>query len=131
MRDIKILLERWGGWAAASGHGLGYSSVAAGFRGLVSDRGHQRLTCSDNDGLILDGCISRLMSVNKEQHTILVAHYLYQISLRSIARRRRCADGTIRKQIQTAEGFVNGVLTALECELECEPLCELEYDNSE
>lgn len=120
MREIKILLERWGGWAASGERGLGYASVAAGFRGLVSAHAMTRLTCSDHDGAILDGCISRLISVNKEQHDILVAHYLYQISLRSIARRRRCADGTIRKQIQTAEGFVTGVLSALECELECE-----------
>ncbi len=120
MRDIKMLLERWGGWAAAGQHGLGYASVAAGFRGLVHARGVKRPVCSDNDGMILDGCISRMMKVNKEQHDILVAHYLYQISLRSIARRRRCADGTVRKQIQTAEGFVCGVLSALECRLECE-----------
>ncbi|QGU87973.1 antiterminator Q family protein [Erwinia sorbitola] len=120
MRDIKILLERWGGWAASGEYGLGYSSVAAGFRGLVGAHSMMRLNCSDHDGLILDSCISRLVKVNKEQHDILVAHYLYQISLRSIARRRRCADGTIRKQIQTAEGFVSGVLSALECELECE-----------
>lgn len=120
MRDIKVLLERWGGWAAAGERAPGYSSVAAGFRGLVSGHASTRLTCSDNDGMILDGCISRLKKVDKEQHDILVAHYLFQISLRSIARRRRCADGTIRKQIQTAEGFVCGVLSALECTLECE-----------
>lgn len=120
MRDIKMLLERWGGWAASGEHRLGYASVAAGFRGLISDRGKKRVSCSDNDGLILDACISRLINVNKQQHDILVAHYLYQISLRSIARRRRCADGTIRKQIQTAEGFINGVLSVLDCKLECE-----------
>lgn len=120
MREIKILLERWGGWAAGGNRGLGYVSVAAGFRGLVSAHATTRLTCSDHDGAILDSCISRLMKVNQDQHDILVAHYLYRISLRSIARRRRCADGTIRKQLQTAEGFVNGVLNALECELECD-----------
>ncbi|WP_426768163.1 antiterminator Q family protein [Erwinia aphidicola] len=120
MRDMKNLLERWGGWAATGERGLGYSSVAAGFRGLVHSRPGQRPSCSDNDGMILDACISRLKKNHPEQHDILVAHYLWQISLRAIARRRRCADGTIRKQIQTAEGFIAGVLSALECELECE-----------
>lgn len=120
MQDIRMLLERWGGWAATGQPRLGYASVAAGFRGLVHARGTERPACGDRDGLILDGCISRLRQVNKEQHDILVAHYLYQISLRSIARRRRCADGTVRKQIQSAEGFVCGVLSALECQLECE-----------
>lgn len=120
MRDMKILLERWGGWAAMSERGPGYSSVAAGFRGLIHTHSGQRLSCSDNDGMILDSCISRLREHHPEQHDILVAHYLWQVSLRSIARRRRCADGTIRKQIQTAEGFVAGVLSALGCRLECE-----------
>ncbi|AUX72428.1 MULTISPECIES: antiterminator Q family protein [Erwinia] len=120
MRNIKLLLQRWGAWASSGERRLGYASVASGFRGLITHHGGNRLQCSDGDGIILDSCISRLAMESKEQHDILVAHYLYLISLRSIARRRRCADGTIRKKLQTAEGFVCGVLTALECELECE-----------
>lgn len=120
MRDIKLLLERWGAWAASGEHRLGYASVASGFRGLITHHASKRPQCSDNDGIILDGCISRLAKECKEQHDIVVAHYLYRISLRSIARRRRCADGTIRRKIQTAEGFICGVLTALGSDLECE-----------
>lgn len=122
MRDIKLLLRRWGGWAALGERRLGYAPVASGFRGLITHHASSRLECNDDDGIIIDSCISRLAKVSKEQHDILVAHYLYQISLRSIARRRRCADGTIRRKIQTAEGFICGVLTVLESELECEKL---------
>lgn len=32
MRDIQIVLERWGGWAANDSSGVDYSSIAAGFK---------------------------------------------------------------------------------------------------
>ncbi|MBV4366366.1 antiterminator Q family protein [Erwinia sp. BNK-24-b] len=120
MRDMKSLLEKWGGWAATERSGVNYAHVAAGFRGLVTAVPAGRPVCSDNDGMILDNCISRLKVNHPDQYALLVAHYHYRISLRSIARRRRCADGTIRKQLQAAEGFVEGVLSALEIELEDE-----------
>lgn len=118
MRDIKILLESWGGWAATDRNALGYSHIAAGFRGLITSSPVSRPVCSDNDGILLDSCISRLKINHPDEHALLVAHYLFRISLRSIARRRHCADGTIRKQLQTAEGFVEGVLSALDIRLE-------------
>ncbi|WP_380178908.1 antiterminator Q family protein [Kalamiella sp. sgz302252] len=127
MRDMKSLLEKWGGWAATERSGVSYSQIAAGFRGLVTAAPTGRPVCSDNDGIILDGCLSRLKAVHPDEHALLVAHYHYRISLRSIARRRRCADGTVRKQIQAAEGFIEGVLSALDIELEEEKtaaLCE-------
>lgn len=120
MHNIKRLLEMWGGWAATEQSGVSYSYIAAGFRGLITSAPSSRPICSDNDGMILDSCISRLKIAHPEEHALLVAHYHYRISLRSIARRHRCADGTIRKELQTAEGFVEGVLSALDIDLECE-----------
>lgn len=120
MRDIKLLLEMWGGWAATERSGVSYSHIAAGFRGLITSSSPRRLISTDNDGIILDSCISRLKLNHPEEHALLVAHYHYRLSLRTIAKRRRCADGTIRKQLQMAEGFVEGVLSALESKLECE-----------
>ncbi|HDC1142004.1 TPA: antitermination protein, partial [Escherichia coli] len=32
------------------------------------------------------------------------------VSLRTIAKKRKCSDGTIRKELQTALGFIDGVL---------------------
>ncbi len=120
MRNIKRLLKMWGGWAATEQSGTGYSHIAAGFRGLITAAPSDRPTCSDNDGMILDRCISRLKINHPQEHVLLVAHYRYCISLRSIARRYHCADGTIRKELQTAEGFVEGALSTLDIELECE-----------
>lgn len=122
MRNIKRLLEMWGGWAATESSGVSYPHVAAGFRGLITSVPPSRPRCGDRDGMILDSCISRLMINHSDEHMLLVAHYLYRISLRSIARRRRCADGTIRKNVQTAEGFVEGALSAMDVVLECEKI---------
>lgn len=34
MRDIQMVLERWGGWASSDNSGVDYSPIAAGFKGL-------------------------------------------------------------------------------------------------
>lgn len=120
MRDISVLLQRWAGWAASESSGVNYARVAAGFRGLLIHSTHRRLSCSDNDGMILDSCISRLKLFNQHQHELIVVHYLYRVSLRAIARRRHLADGTVRKELLAAEGFIAGVLSGLEITLECE-----------
>ncbi|MBD8163293.1 hypothetical protein IFU24_10600 [Erwinia persicina] len=49
---------------------------------------------------------------------VKTTHYRYNISLRTIARRRHCSDGTVRKEMQTAEGFIGGVLCMLDVRLE-------------
>lgn len=118
MRDIKYILECWGGWAASEGAGVDYSAIAAGFKGLLHSESSQRLSCSDNDGIIIDGCIAKLKKYKPEEYEYIIAHYRYNISLRTIARKKHCSDGTIRKEIQSAEGFICGVLCALNIKLE-------------
>ncbi|WP_034948267.1 antiterminator Q family protein [Erwinia oleae] len=125
MRDIKLLLEAWGGWAATDHSGVSYSHIAAGFRGLITSPPATRPICSDPDGMILDACISRLKKYHPDEHRLLVAHYHYRVSLRALARRLHCADGTLRKQLQTAEGFIEGMLCAMDSRLEFEKRCEL------
>lgn len=110
MRNMKYVLECWGGWAASEGAGVDYSAIAAGFKGLLPSESNQRPSCSDNDGIIIDSCIAKLKKIKPEEYELIVAHYRYNISLRMIAKRRQCSDGTIRKEMQTAEGFICGVL---------------------
>ena len=38
MRDIQIVLERWGAWAANNHEDVTWSSVAAGFKGLIPSK---------------------------------------------------------------------------------------------
>lgn len=118
MRNMKYVLECWGGWAATESAGVDYSAIAAGFKTLLPPEANQRPCCTDSDGIIIDSCIAKLKKFKPEEYELVVAHYRFNVSLRTIAKRRRCSDGTIRKEIQTAEGFICGVLSMLDVRLE-------------
>lgn len=118
MRDIKMILERWGGWAASDSSGVDYSPIAAGFKGLLPQTGKSRLSCTDDDALIIEGCLARLQKRKPYEHSLLVAHYLYGISKRKIARVHKKDEKIIRIQIQMAEGFIDGCLSILDVCLE-------------
>lgn len=118
MRDIQMVLERWGGWAANDSSGVDYSPIAAGFKGLLPQTGKSRLSCTDDDALIIEGCLARLQKKKPYEHSLLVAHYLFGISKRKIARARKKDEKVIRIEIQMAEGFIEGCLSMLEVRLE-------------
>ncbi|MHA7847138.1 antiterminator Q family protein [Serratia sp. D1N4] len=112
MRDMYEVLSRWGAWARQDG-GIGYSPIAAGFKGLLPPSCSGKQSCSDDDGLLIDGCVARLKKYKPDEYDLVVLHHIYGLSLRYIARKRKCSDGTIRKEMQTAEGFVGGCLAML------------------
>ncbi|MDM2854284.1 antiterminator Q family protein [Citrobacter sp. Cpo065] len=118
MRDIQMLLERWGGWAASDSSGVDYSPIAAGFKGLLPQTGRSRPSCTDDDALIIEGCLARLKSRKPYEHSLLVAHYLYGISKRKIAKVRKKDEKLIRIEIQMAEGFIDGCLAMLDVKLD-------------
>ncbi|MDK1254422.1 antiterminator Q family protein [Cronobacter dublinensis] len=118
MRDIQRVLELWGGWAASDTAGVDYSPIAAGFKGLLPIKGRSRASCTDNDALIIEGCLARLKQKKPYEYSLLVAHYLYGISKRSIARARKKDEKLIRIEMQMAEGFIDGCLCALEVSLD-------------
>lgn len=118
MRDIQMVLERWGGWAASDGAGVDYSSIAAGFKGLLPQTSKSRLSCTDNDALIIEGCLARLKKRKPYEHSLLVAHYLYGISKRKIAKFRKQDEKLVRIEMQMAEGFIDGCLSMLDVKLE-------------
>ncbi|MFZ4251402.1 antiterminator Q family protein [Enterobacter ludwigii] len=118
MRDIKIILESWGGWASCDSSVVDYSPIAAGFRGLLPQASKTRLSCTDDDALIIEGCLARLKKRKPYEHSLLVAHYLYGISKRKIAKARKKDEKLIRIQIQMAEGFIDGCLSMLDIRLD-------------
>ncbi|WP_202123535.1 antiterminator Q family protein [Escherichia coli] len=118
MRDIQMVLERWGAWAASDNSGVDYSPIAAGFKGLLPCTSKQRQTCSDADGLIIEGCLALLKKRKPYEYSLIVAHYLYGISKRKIAKARKKDEKLIRIEIQMAEGFVEGCLSMLDVKLE-------------
>ncbi|EMC3249584.1 antitermination protein, partial [Salmonella enterica] len=47
------------------------------------------------------------------EYELIIAHFVIGISLRANAKKRKCSDGTIRKELQTALGFIDGCLCML------------------
>ena len=121
MRDIQMVLDRWGAWAASDSSGVDYSPIAAGFKGLLPYTSKTRQACSDSDALIIEGCLARLRQIRPDEHSLLVAHYLYGISKRKLAKARKKDEKLIRIEIQMAEGFIDGCLSMLEISLEMDP----------
>ncbi|NTY85543.1 antitermination protein [Serratia fonticola] len=117
MRDMYEVLSRWGEWARDN-KGVGYSSIAAGFKGLIPQQSSGKQPCSDNDGLMIDGCVAKLLKFKPEEYELVMMHHFHGQSLRSIARDWKCSDGTVRKVMQTAEGFVGGCLAILDVKLD-------------
>ncbi|MBJ9132984.1 antiterminator Q family protein [Citrobacter freundii] len=118
MRDIQMLLERWGGWASSDSSGVDYSPIAAGFKGLLPQTGRARPSCTDDDALIIEGCLAQLKSRKPYEHSLLVSHYLYRIPKRRLAKRNKKDEKTIRVELMIAEGFIEGCLSMLNVKLD-------------
>ncbi|EOU1266605.1 antiterminator Q family protein [Cronobacter dublinensis] len=110
MCDIYEVMDRWGAWAASEHNGVDWQPVAAGFKSLLPYGKKSRVYCDDDEGIIIDGCVARLRKCKPTEYDLIIAHFVLGISLRNIAKRRRCSDGTIRKELQTALGFIEGLL---------------------
>ncbi|ELQ9311817.1 antitermination protein [Serratia marcescens] len=110
--DMYEVLSRWGVWARESS-GVDYPPIAAGFKGLLPPANSGKESCNDDDGLLIDGCVARLKKYKPDEYDLVIVHHVYGVSLRKIARIRRCSDGTIRKEMQIAEGFIMGILCML------------------
>ncbi|MDE1056723.1 antiterminator Q family protein, partial [Escherichia coli] len=63
---------------------------------------------------------ARLKQKRPDEHSLLVAHYLFGISKRKLAKARKKDEKLIRIEIQMAEGFIDGCLSMLDIRLECE-----------
>lgn len=113
MRDMYELLDRWGAWAAAESSGVDWQPVAAGFKGLLPYGKKSLQQCNDDEGIMIDGCVALLRRYRPEEHELIIAHFVIGISLRTIAKKRKCSDGTIRKELQMALGFIEGIICTL------------------
>ncbi len=108
--DIYDVLDRWGAWAAANNSGVDWQPIAAGFKGLLPYGKKCRPQCDDDEGIMIDGCVARLRKYKPEEYELIIAHFVIGISLRAIAKKRKCSDGTIRKEMQIALGFIYAVM---------------------
>ena len=120
MRDIQQLLEMWGSWAASDSCTVDFSPIAAGFKGLLPQTSKTRIMCSDNDGLIIEGCMALLKKKRPYDYHLLVGHYVYKVSKRKLAKSRKKNEKQIRIEMMLAEGFIEGCLSMLNIRLEAD-----------
>ncbi|EBV5179595.1 antitermination protein [Salmonella enterica subsp. enterica serovar Kisangani] len=123
-RDIQMVLERWGAWVANNHEDVTWSSIAAGFKGLIPSKVKSRPQCSDDDAMIICGCMARLNKNNKEQYDLLVDYYVGGMTFMALARKHRCSDTCVGKRLQKAEGVVEGMLMILDIRLEMDRYVE-------
>ncbi|WP_039908365.1 antiterminator Q family protein, partial [Candidatus Regiella insecticola] len=113
-RNIQQVLTRWGYWANDTNTGITWSPVAAGFKGLLPLRPALNVSCSDDDGLIIDSCVLQLQRIRQpEELNLIMAYYVKGYSKRAIARKRGVDERVIRIKLQLAEGFIEGSLSTL------------------
>ncbi|GDE85599.1 antiterminator [Escherichia coli] len=118
MRDIQMVLERWGAWMANNHEDVTWSSIAAGFKGLIPSKVRSRPQCCDDDAMIICGCMARLKKNNSDLHDLLVDYYVGGMTFMALARKHGCSDTCIGKRLQKAEGVVDGMLMLLGGKLE-------------
>lgn len=126
MRDIQLVLERWGGWASGDNSGVDYSPIAAGFKGILPQTGKSRLSCCDDDGLVIEGCMAQLKRRRPDEYQLIVLHYIFNIPKRAIARGFNKDEKLIRIALRMGENFIEGCLAMLDIRLEMDPEAELE-----
>lgn len=113
MRDMYEVMDRWGAWASADSSGVDWQPVSAGFKSLIPHGKKSRVQCNDVDGIMIDGCVARLKKYKPQEYELIIVHFVIGISLRKIAKKKKCSDGTLRKELQSALGFVDGLLFIL------------------
>lgn len=118
MRDIQLVLERWSGWAVYN-TAIGWSPIAAGFKGLLPPTSKSRLSCCDNDGAIIDTAVGMLGKAGRKDELDLVKlHYIFKVSKSTIARHAKCSEGKIRNRLMIAETFIDACIIMTGAKLE-------------
>ncbi|EIV1873761.1 antitermination protein Q [Salmonella enterica] len=114
MRDVRAVLQRWGEWAAHEENRSAYPPVCATFREILAGKSSLRPSCSDDDGMIIDTCVSHLHAAGRDaEREVLFAHYVLRLPLRDVADVLETNRMQVRNLLVAGEGFVNGGLVAL------------------
>lgn len=116
---MQEVLSRWEAWLVDNTESVQWYSIVARLKGLISPSSNSCITCSDDDGLLIDGVISNLKRIRKEDGLeLIVTHYIYGISKRSIAKLWNVSEGRIRQQMQVVDGYLAMLNVPLEIDIE-------------
>lgn len=114
MRDIRAVLQRWGEWAAHEENRSAWPPVCATFREVLAGKSSLRPSCNDDDGMIIDTCVSRLHVARRDaEREVLFAYYVLRLPLRDVAEVFETNRMQVRNLLAGGENFVNGGLVAL------------------
>ncbi|ECG6537062.1 antitermination protein [Salmonella enterica subsp. enterica serovar Brandenburg] len=108
--NIYDILDGWGAWAAAGNSSIEWRQVADKYRDVVPCGKKSRRQCNNDEGGMIDESVFRLKKLVPEGYELVIAHFVVGISLRTIAKRHECSDGSVRKKLYAAMGFVRGCL---------------------
>ncbi|HFO5452187.1 TPA: antiterminator Q family protein, partial [Escherichia coli] len=103
MRDIQMVLERWGAWAANNHENVSWSPIAAGFKGLIPSKVKFRPQCCDDDGLIISSVMAVLKKKEPYQYQLLEMYYVYGITLRALGAKMGISLNQVVIRLQKAE----------------------------
>ncbi|ELW9236044.1 MULTISPECIES: antiterminator Q family protein [Proteus] len=127
MRDMQEVLSRWGAWSANEGNSVDYSSIAAGFKGLVPSSRRSRDECSDSDGLKINKAVLHLRKSNSYLFQLVIMYYVKNYPLRSMATRLGISHNEVAKRLQTAEGFIDGCLSVSNVKLDMDKIIQKDH----
>ncbi|ROJ31582.1 antiterminator Q family protein [Morganella morganii] len=102
MSNIQMILERWGAWVADNPESVTWSSIAAGFKGLIPVKVKSRQQCTDNDALVISGIMAKLNIRNSDMHDLLFDYYVFGKTFIQLAKKYGCSDTHIGKKLQKA-----------------------------
>ncbi|WP_288500894.1 antiterminator Q family protein [uncultured Erwinia sp.] len=126
MRDISMVLERWGAWAASGDTNIGYPRTAAGLSRLLPASRAGRPSCCDDDGMFINEAMIRLSKHDEYLCAIIEKYYIDGMTLRALEKVLGISYNTVSVRIQQGEAFIQGVLCALDIKLEMDRECRKE-----
>lgn len=120
-RNMQLVLERWGRWAVSEEKctSVDWPSMSVTPAQVPVGSGQ---SCSDDDGLMIDGCIARLKAVRQEEEILMLGlRYIARMPQRDIADATGASRLFVRQRLQAAEDFVEGCLSMLDLPLDMDP----------
>ncbi len=113
MRDIQLVLERWGAWAASDNSSVDWQPIAAGFKGLIPSSKKAPPQCCDDDGIAVDAAAIRLKMHNSYYFQLIVLRHIKRIPLRGMGYKLGISHNEVSKRLQSAEGFIDGCMAQI------------------
>jgi hypothetical protein len=106
---VKKILHYWGTWGNCR-YGVEYPRFSLSIPVTQDCYIAEGKKCTDAQGMILDTMVSRLYSVNKEYHSLIIAHFVYKRTQDQIADFLDIPRRTVRDKLDEAVFVMMGMI---------------------